>query len=142
VSKQVGDTDPEVGLILDQRHALVVLEPEAIEALGHPSSGPRAGWLLFRSSSSAHLATVEAEAVPPQLWFEGGGQRTTADLAESAGWAPSGAAAVALFELLAGDVADRPELTRCGLTVDGREISSELPPGWLDRLRAGSPTRG
>lgn len=142
LSKEVGDTDPEVGLILDQRHALVVIEPEALEALWHPSSGPRAGWLLFRSSAGASSATVEPEAVLPQLWFEGGGQRTIAVLAESAGWAQSRAAAVALFELPPGDVADRPELARCGLTVDGREISIELPPGWVDRLRAAPATRG
>ncbi|MGC1184856.1 MAG: hypothetical protein WBA31_06860 [Candidatus Dormiibacterota bacterium] len=134
-----GEAEPGLGLSLDQRHSLVAVTPGALEALWRSSSGGGLGWLLFRSRASAQTQVAAAAETPPLLWFEASGQRTLAELTESAGWGEDGAAAVALFELPSGPGRELGQLTKCGIEVEGGELTAELPPAWLEYLRATPP---
>ena len=134
-----GDADTREGLSLDQRHTLVPVQPEALETLWRPASGGTLGWLLFRSGSSAQAQAAVPSETPPKLWFAGESHRIVADLIESAGWEEAGVPAVALFELAAGRDLELAKLTKCGIDLDGREITAEMPRIWIEHLQTSPP---
>lgn len=131
----------DAGLLLDERHTLVAVRPESLEALWHPSFEASVAWLVFRSSSGGPASPMDSPHAAPDLWFEGSGGRVTAELRESAGWGESTAAAVALYELAPVDAHLSSQLTNCGIQVQGRDVKVEMPPAWLDHLRAAPPDR-
>lgn len=134
-----GEAEAREGLCLDQRHTLVPVRPEALETLWRPASEGALGWLLFRSGSGAQAQAAVPSETPPKLWFAGGSHRIVAGLIESAGWEGSGVPAVALFELAAGPDLELGKLTKCGIDLDGQEISAEMPRVWIEHLQASPP---
>ncbi len=125
-----------MGLVLDDAHTLVIVEPKDLEALWLADIAGALGWLLFRSPAVVPSAGRAGNSAP-ELWFELGGRRLFAELREGAGWEEPGTAAVALFELRVEGLPAKPEgpsWSRCGLVVEGGEIAVELPGSWRERL--------
>lgn len=134
------DEELDAGLALDERHTLIAVRPDSLEALWRPSIEGSLAWLVFRSGSGGGTARTDSPETTPDLWFEGQERRVAAELRESAGWGEL-TAAVALYELPPVDPDLPTQLTRCGIQVQGRDVTVELPPAWLDHLRAALPAR-
>lgn len=140
MSTEVIDLDPAAGpgLALDERHTLVAVEPQDLEAIWRPDADGALGWLLFRSGPAGRSLGVRVDGRPPDLWFEVGGRRITGELRESAGWGEPGAAAVALFEVLAEVAPTEPRASSppptCGIQLGAQEVVVELPVRWRERL--------